>query len=394
MTQTGTLDADVIVVGLGSMGSMAAWRLAKRPGVRVIGIEQFGLGHPHGGFSGESRLFRTAYHEGSGYVPMLLRARELWLELGEAADRSLLLPIGALSIGKADQASLMTVLDSVADHSLPHEVLSGREIAVRWPQHAVDDDHMGVLDLLGGAVRPEAAVLSAIELAERHGASISTGEQVICIDPQGDGTVVVRTDSRTLRATSVVVSAGAWSERLNPELKARTEIYPLLLTWFLPRLESSFDPQNFPAFIRDEPGVHFFGAPSVDGYTVKVSPARMLPPVETMDQMPTSVDPVVLSAVGRAAQRFFPGLYPEPVRYSVHPDAFTTDKVPVIDRSSDGTVVTLAGFSGHGFKFAPIIGEMAADLALTGASDLFDPSFALDAHRAIPSNPSRAREDA
>jgi sarcosine oxidase len=163
-------------------------------------------------------------------------------------------------------------------------------------------------------------------------------------------------------------------------VKARTAIYPLLLTWILPRIEAAFDPDNFPAFIRDEPGVHFFGAPSVDGYTVKVSPARMLPPVDTVEHMPTSVDPAILSEVGRAAQRFFPGLHPEPVRYSLHPDSFTTNKVPVIDLSPDGTVVTLAGFSGHGFKFAPIIGEMAADLALTGTNDLLDPSFALAAH--------------
>jgi len=380
MSGTRTLDADVVVVGLGSMGAMALWRLSRRPGVRILGVDQFGIGHAHGAAAGESRLFRTAYHEGSGYVPMLLRARELWCELGAEARQRLLLEVGTLSIGRAGDPSMSSVLESVHEHSLPHEVVSGTELSERWPQHAVGPDHLGVLDLLGGALRPEAAVVAAVDQAVRRGATVATGEEVVAVTPQGDGTVVVVTDRRELRATAVVVSAGAWSARLDPAVAARTQVWPLLLTWFLPTDPRAFDADKFPTFIRDEPGTHLFGAPSLDGYTVKVSPARILHPVSSVSELPTTVDPDVLSEVGRNARRFFPALHPEPVRYSVHPDAFTPDKVPIVERNSEGNVITLAGFSGHGFKFAPVVGEMAAELALDGSSRYWSPAFGLRAH--------------
>lgn len=390
MTAKERLDADVVVVGLGSMGSMAAWRLARRPGVRVVGIEQYGIGHAHGAFSGESRLFRTAYHEGAGYVPMLLRARELWLELGDAAGQRLLYEVGTLSIGRRGDESLRAVLESIERYGLPHGIFDGRALAARWPQHVVDASHLGIFDALGGALRPEAAVIAAVEQASRHGAEISAGECVVALDRQPDGSVIVHTDRRQLRTAAVVVSAGPWAGNLLPEVKAKTEIYPLLLTWFLPRDFESFEADSFPTFIRDEDGVHFFGAPSVDGYSVKVSPARLLPPVASIEDLPTTVAPEVLSRVGAAAQRFFRGLHPEPIRYSVHPDAFTLDKVPIIDRSPDGAIVTLAGFSGHGFKFAPVIGEMAADLALGGQNEFVDESFALAAHHSVADAPEFA----
>ncbi|RWZ46054.1 N-methyl-L-tryptophan oxidase [Labedella phragmitis] len=374
-------DYDVAVIGLGTMGSMALWRLSQRPGLSVIGVEQYGIGHPYGAFAGESRLFRTAYHEGASYVPMLLRARELWFELEERAGTPVLLPVGTLSIGRPDTAAMRNVLSSVTAHGLPHDVLTTAEARERYPQHALDDDDIAVLDHLGGALRPERAVLEAVGAAVATGAQVASGEEVVDVSPVSTDRVRVETSARSFTARRAIVTAGAWASRLDPEIAARTEVRSVLLTWFAPRASlDAFAAASFPTFIRDRGDVHFFGAPSVDGYTVKVSPGRILPAAAGADQLEWRPDPALLSTIGRNAAWFLPDLHPEPVRYSVHPDLYTETKVPIIDVTHDGRIVTATAFSGHGFKFAPIIGEMAAALALDGGHALYNPGFRAAAH--------------
>ncbi|KAB1663902.1 N-methyl-L-tryptophan oxidase [Pseudoclavibacter sp. CFCC 13611] len=370
--------ADVVVVGLGTVGSMAAWRLAER-GRQVIGLEQFPLMHPFGGFTGESRLFRTAYHEGSMYVPLLLRARELWVELEQLSHRDLLLKVGTLSVGQQGAASISNVIESVRRHDLPHTTFDAEHLRAAYPQMRVHDDEIGVLDYLGGGLRPEAAVFSALEQARSLGAQLCGNTPVRSIEERGDG-VLVQTDDDTYLAEQVIVAGGAWGQKLDPRLTDLVKIYPLILTWFMPQRIQDFAPGAFPTFIRDRDGVHFFGAPALEGYSVKVSPDRSLPPVESVTSMPRTLDSAVLEKLGREAAAFFPSLHPEPVHYSVHPDAFTETKVPIIDRSGSGRVVTFAGLSGHGFKFAPVYGELAAQLTEDDAPALYDERFSVAGH--------------
>lgn len=373
-------DYDIAVIGLGTMGSMALWRASMLPGRSVVGFEQFGPGHAHGSFTGESRLFRTAYHEGAGYVPMLLRARELWLELEKLAVRELFVQAGTLTVGYERDDAVQNVLTSVRRYDLPHEILSSDELVRRFPQHRVAEGTIGVLDRLGGGLRPEVAVLGALEQATANGARVCSHERVVGVERTG-GAVRVTTGGGTLTAGKVIVAAGSWAAMLNPALGAKLAVFPLVLTWFAPRHIGQFVPERFPAFIRDEGDVHFYGAPSLDGYSVKVSPARLLGPVPSVADLPGRLDPAFLSEIGRRAQAFFPDLSPEPVRYSLHHDVFTWNKVPVIDLDESGRVVTLTGFSGHGFKFAPVIGEIAVDLATRGGSGLVDERFRIAAHR-------------
>jgi sarcosine oxidase len=389
-----TPEYDVAVVGLGTMGSMALWHASERRGISAVGVEQYGIGHPFGSFAGESRLFRAAYHEGAAYVPMLERARALWFELESRSGKQVFVPVGTLSIGRPDTEPMRNVLASVRAHALPHEVLTNGEARERYPQHALDDDDIAVLDRLGGALRPERAVLDAVAQAVDNGADVVSGERVLDVSPTGSGAVRIETSRRVVTARRAIITAGAWAGRLDDAVATKTEIRSVLLTWFAPRAAlDDFLPGRFPTFIRDRGDVHFFGAPSLDGYTVKVSPGRMLPAATRPEQLEWRPDPELMSRVGRNAASFLPGLHPEPVRYSVHPDLYTENKVPIIDVSHDGRIVTATGFSGHGFKFAPVIGEMTAALAIDGSYPLYDPMFRVAAHRDAWGESVAARHD-
>jgi sarcosine oxidase len=374
--------ADVAVIGLGTMGSMALWRIARLGGPSVVGVEQYGVAHSHGSFTGESRLFRTAYHEGTRYVPTLLRARELWHELEAESGRRLLLQVGTLSIGHESDTDLGNVLASVREFGLPHEVLRTADLRERYPQHAVGDGAMGVLDVYGGGLRPELSVLSAVEQAQAHGATVLANERVLSVEP-GGGSVTVTTDRRVITAGRVVIAEGSWSRRLSSGFASTLVVQPLPLIWFMPHHLDRFVPERFPAFIRDEGGVHFFGAPSLDGYSVKVTPRRFHDPVADVADVPSVIDAERLRAIGVAAQRFLPDLNPEPVHWGVFHDAFTANHVPIVDIAADGAVLTLAGFSGHGFKLAPAIGEIAAEFATDRVSELIADDYAIAAHPRI-----------
>lgn len=256
------MDADIAIVGLGTMGAMTAWRISERTNLRVIGFEQYGIGHARGAAAGESRLFRTAYHEGSSYVPLLLRSRKLWQELEDISGREIFLPTGTLSIGEPSSAAMSNVRESVLQHDLPHEFLTADELRSRYPQHAVSDTDGGILDKLGGGLRPEVAVASAIERARQNGVEIHEREAVLGIDDGDDNSVTVRTSSGSYRVRHVVVAAGPWAQEIMPSLADSLIVKPIVLTWFMPSCIEQFSPKVFPTFIRDTNDFHVFGAPS------------------------------------------------------------------------------------------------------------------------------------
>nr|WP_255426275.1 N-methyl-L-tryptophan oxidase [Pseudonocardia sp. C8] len=388
------MDAEVAVVGLGTTGSMSAWKLAEA-GVTVLGFEQYGFGHDRGAAAGESRLFRAAYHEGPEYVPLLRRARELWVDLTRSSGRPLFTPTGCLSIGLPDIAPMRNVRRSVDEHDLAHEVLDPDELARRFPQHTPVEGEIGVLDLAGGMLRPELAVLTAIERARAAGARLLARTPVRDIEP-GDGGVTIRTDDRTWRVERVVVTTGPWVRELVPDAPVTAK--PIVLTWFAPADVRDYRPEVFPAFIRDTGDRHLFGCPTMDGVSVKAGVADVWDPLPDPRALTRDLPEPALAPVSDSVRRFLPGLHPDPIRHEVHLDGYTADRtalagpVPGLPR-----VTVLAGFSGHGFKMAPVFGEVAADLALHGGSgfDLtrMDPARfgrgAEPARRAAPVPPAR-----
>lgn len=370
----------VAVVGLGAVGALAAWQLSKREGVRVIGVEQYGPVHSHGSYAGESRVFRTAYHEGAVYVPMLLESRDLWRELETESGRDgLFLEVGCLSIAPEGHGDLHTVLGTIDEFDLPHRVLTADELRTEFPQHAVADDDIGVLDERGGGMRPEAIIRTALDLAADRGAELRFNTPVLGIEEDRDG-VIVRTPQEAIRADRVVIASGSWSTRLDGDLDRLLRLQALGLTWFMPREIGAFSPERFPAFLRDHGPVHFFGAPSLDGWSVKACGNPTWPVYRDVAEVPRHHTRDELVLLGQQAAELMPGLNPEPVRESVHHCAYTPDRTPVVDLSPSGRRVTITGLSGHGFKFTPVLGKWAARLAIDGDASGVDARFSLAAH--------------
>lgn len=373
----------VAVIGLGSVGSMAAWQLSKRDNVRVIGLEQYGRVHSHGSYAGESRVFRTAYHEGGLYVPMLLESRNMWRELEKESGRDVYYEVGTLSIAEEFHPEYQTTLGTVREYDLPHELLDADELRAHFPQHNIHDNDKAVLDLQGGGLRPEVSVMSALEIAERNGADLRFNTPVLGIEEYPDG-VLVRTPQEALKVDRIVVATGSWSARIHPELHDLLRLQILGLTWFMPRTDvTPFLPENFPAFLRDSGPVHVFGAPSFDGYSVKACSNPTWDVVRDVDDVPTSYTREELVRIGQQIQELLPDVNPEPVRQSVHHCAYTPNRLPVVDLSESERIITIAGLSGHGFKFIPALGKFAAELAADSNTASVPAEFSLDSHMKV-----------
>lgn len=368
--------ADVAIVGVGSMGSMAAWQLAAR-GAKVIGFEQFAPGHDRSAHGGESRIFRTAYLEGPDYVPLLQEAQRLWRQLEQETGQQLLTLNGGLMIAPRATAFLRNVTACIERFDLPHELLEPEEATRRYPQHrfgADGEEHVVMLDQQAGYLRPELAVIAAARRAEELGAELHRDVRVEAIEETSHGMHIRASDGRTYEASQVIVTAGPWSARLLADLPVQLEVRRLLLTWFVPRtpeLSSLFTPERFPIFIREDGAEAFWGIPMIDGFSVKVSAHRAFGRVADPDALYRSTSAEEVAGIRAAVARCLPDLVPDPVRIGVYQDAFAPDDHFIVGRHPNHPkVIVLCGFSGHGFKMASAMGRVASDLALDGGTEL------------------------
>src|SRR5690349_1723950 len=293
---------------------MALWQLA-RAGVDAIGFEQLAPGHDQSAAGGESRIFRTAYLEGPQYVPLLVRARELWRELEEETGFDLLTLNGGLMIGHRDAGSMGNVLASARDFDLPHRVLDAAEMRRAFPQHAVADDEIAFLDEWAGVLRPEFAVMAAARAAVARGARLETRTRVAGLEPDDDGVTVVTADGRRTRVQQAVVTTGPWTARFAPTLAAHVTPQKLVQTWYRPEQDvAAYLPDAFPTFIRDTEGAQVYGIPALDGGSVKVAPHASYAALEDADDLDRNVDVGELDPINAAVGRYLPGLVPTPVR--------------------------------------------------------------------------------
>jgi sarcosine oxidase len=368
-------DVDVIVVGLGSMGSQALWRLSRR-GVRVAGFDRFRPPHRLGSHHGGSRIIRTAYYEAPDYVPLARRSFELWRELAAESGRDLLTLTGGLHIGPPDSPEFAGALLSAQQHGLEHEVLDAEAMCLRFPQHSLAEGERALLERDAGFVRPEACISAALQLAAALGAGVHLDTQVTAIEASGDG-VTVDAGRRRWRARRAIVAAGAWNSALAvPGLELPFRVVRQSQAWFRALQPELFDTSVAPVFVRNighgrQPGTDFaYGFPSLDGETVKVGVAEDHGTVDpdSVDRTPLAADSTAVSAFVR---RTMPGLDPEPVSVAICLQEFSPDHHFVVGPlPAAPAIVALMGFSGHGFKFASAIGEAAADFALDDGTDL------------------------
>lgn len=358
------MDAEVGIIGVGTMGSMALWQLARK-GISVIGFEQFGIGHDRSAAGGETRIFRTVYKEGASYVPMLQRAYNLWRELEYESGSQLLTLTDGLVIGDPDLPSMNNALQSIERYDLDHEILSFTKANKRYPQHRLASNEIIVVDRMAGYLRPQYAIVLAVERAKELGAIVQTHSHVEKIESYSDG-IRILANGTEYKVGKLLVTAGPWINEVIHQFDKQIEIRRLINTWFFAKNMESYTEKNFPVFTRESCGLSYYGVPSVDGNMVKIGLAsRPEDAINAPDQLDRNIEAKDLSLITQTVQDHLPGLFHDPGRVSVYMESYTTDNHPIVGRlPNHKNIFVLGGFSGHGFKLAPIIGHIGASLLL------------------------------
>ncbi|GLB61825.1 N-methyl-L-tryptophan oxidase [Cytobacillus sp. NCCP-133] len=363
------MDAEIGIIGLGTMGSMAMWHLAKS-GASVIGFEQFGIGHDRSAAGGESRIFRTAYKEGSNYVPLLKDAYKLWRVLEEESGNPLLTLTNGLIIGHPETAEMKKVYKSIREYDLDHEILSRDEAGKRYPQHRLQPDELMIVDKLSGYLRPQLSIVSAVQRARDLGAEIHSHTAVDHIKSERDG-VSIYAGGKAYKVGKVLITAGPWAVNFMKELGDFMDVRRLVNAWFLQKKAESFNDKNFPVFTRESKGFYYYGFPSVDGNMVKIGMfTTEKSRISSPDSLDRAVDLQELAAFTEIIEKDLPDLYSDPSRVNSYMEIYTADRHPIVGASPwEDNMIYLTGFSGHGFKLAPVMGKIGADLALYGKTE-------------------------
>ena len=363
---------DAIVIGIGGMGSAALYHLAKR-GWKALGIEQFAVPHEMGSSHGLTRIIRLAYYEDPSYVPLLRRAYELWDQLEVESGQKLFYQTGSIDMGPEDSDVFAGSLQSCLEHGLEYEVLNSRQLSERFPGYRLPGETMAVYQPQGGLLVPEGCISAYARLAQKHGACLHTGERVTGWEVLNDGRLSVRTDRGQYSADKLVVCGGAWAYKLLPELQGKAVPERQVLIWLRAKQPALFAPDRFPVWNALVDEGRYYGFPEFNptGTTPGMKFGRWHHREETCD--PDVVDrdtyPEDEALLRQFAERYFPAGAGETLRMSACMFTNTLDEHWVLDTLPGLPQVSMAaGFSGHGFKMASVIGEIMADLAQNGST--------------------------
>lgn len=358
--------ADVIVLGLGTAGSSTCMALAQR-GFSVIGVDAFTPPHRRGSHHGRSRSVRRAYMEGTSYVPMAMKAWELWRRLEKDTGQELMITTGNLTIGPEDCPAVNGFMNSARACDIPHALLTGAEASVKWPELAIPDSFVAGLELNAGIVFPEKAISAFLSQAEKAGATLLFDQPVTGWTDTGKG-IRVHTSRGTLGAGKLLISSGAWTRSLTGHLGLDLIPVRVPVHWFDVNPVTDYMPDKFP--------VNFWQVPSLDGHGfhefyslpvtepgggVKMAFHNGLLPCDP-DDLINVPDIVELSNMSRMVKRYLPGLAHRPVTSEVCMYTMTPDKHFCLGLLPGSGNIAVAAFAGHGFKFAPVIGEILADV--------------------------------
>lgn len=357
---------DVIVLGLGGMGSATAYHLARR-GRRVLGLDRFSPAHDQGSSHGRSRIIREAYWEHPSYVPLVWRAYELWADLEAAHGRQLLQTTGGIVIGPPDSDLVRGALDSARTHRLKHEVLDPPAIRRRFPVFAPGDEMIGVFEPRAGVLFVEECVLAHLQAASRAGAELHHDEPALEWTATTQG-VEVRTLRSRYQAGHLVIAAGPWAPTALADLALPLVIERQVVAWFRPvALAEAFDASRCPVHIWRVGGRFYYGIPQLGDGLVKIAEHALEHPT-TADTIRREIAAGEIEALRREfVARYMPAANGEVMAsgtcmYTMSPDThFIIDIHP-----RHPNVIIATGFSGHGYKFAPVIGEILADLTVEG----------------------------
>ena len=363
---------DAIVLGLGGMGSAVAAHAAAR-GMRVLGLEQFDPAHALGSSHGATRIIRQAYFESPAYVPLLRRAYDLWDALAERTRTTLRVQTGGLFVGRPQTPIVAGTIASARQWELAHEVYDAHELRERWPMLTPLPDEIGVFEAVAGAVFPEAAVRAHLDVAAAEGAELRFRTPVRGWDAGDDGVRVTLADRTHVEGKRLAICAGPWFAKIAPDVGLPLTIERNVQFWFAPRDPAAMQPSALPIYGVERPGARmFYGFPDFgDGAKVAHHGSGVTADPDALDR---TVRDDEIAAVRAALDAFVPAANGAFLRAAVCMYSNTPDEHFAIGaHPRSPRVVVAGGFSGHGYKFTPVVGELVAALL---AQDR--PRFALD----------------
>jgi sarcosine oxidase len=378
---------DIAVIGLGVTGSAAVAALARR-GLRVVGIDRFAPGHDRGSSQGATRVIRLGYFEHPSYVPLVRAAYPLWRALEALSGAPLMTITGILEMGTPDGELVAGTLKAARQHGLPHEVLEAAGVMKRFPAFRLPGGFIGVFQPDGGVLRAEPAVAAFQAVARAAGADLRFSERVTGVFPGSDG-LRVTTERGAILAGGAVIAAGPWLPALLPRVQARYLQPPHLMpplrvtrqvvAWFAPAHRAPlFRTPHFPVFLLQNRDGIFYGFPA-DEVGVKIAKHHHFDETVDPDACDRTVSAADEAAIRRAVRDHVPDAggplaAAQTCLYTMTPDGdFIVDRLPGCPR-----ITVASPCSGHGFKFAPVIGEIIADLATAGRTDHDISRFSLE----------------
>lgn len=356
---------DAIVIGVGGMGSATLYHLARR-GWKVLGLEQYDVPHEMGSSHGYSRMIRYTLQEHPSYVPLVRRAYELWHQLENASRERLLITTGSIRAGHAESDYFQGAVAACEEHNIPYEVLTGTETSRRFPGYRLDQEIAAVYQADGGFLLPERCIVNHANAALEAGAEIHGREQVLDWQPSGEG-VEVRTSRGNYRAARLVLTAGAWASKIIPSLSEIAVAERQVLGWFQPERPDLFRTDTFPVFGMYVEEGRFYGFPVYGVPGFKVGRSHHLHQTVDPDQIDREIYHEDEAVLRNFVERYFPAAAGPALSLKTCMFTNSPDGHFIIDLHPEFPQVSLAsGFSGHGFKFASVIGEIMADLSMFG----------------------------
>jgi len=379
---------DVIVVGVGGMGSATAFQLARR-GQRVLGLERFDIPHSMGSSHGISRIIRLPYYEHSDYVPLLKRAFVLWREIETLSGQELLVITGSIDAGREDGELFGGALASARLHGLPHEVLTGAEVNARYPGYNLPSTLRAVFQPQGGLLASERAIVAHVNAAMSFGAEIHARERVLGWDahPGGEG-VVVTTDRGRYEAERLILTAGAWIGELASIVRRLAIAERQVLAWLHPKRPEWFTRERFPVFNIDVEEGRYYGFPIYEVPGFKFGRYHHRGENCAPDLLRREADQADEALLRQFADRYFPQGNGPTMALRACMFTNTPDEHFIIDHHpAHKQVVVASPCSGHGYKFCSVIGEILADLATGDGSTEHDIGFLRLARPALSAAP-------
>ena len=373
----GTPHYDTIVIGVGGMGSAAVYHLARR-GRKVLGIDQFDIPNDQGSSHGVTRVIRLSYHEDPSYVPLVMRAFKLWRELQHEVGEQLVHVNGSVHSGPPGSRMFEGSLHSCQEHGLDHEVLNGAEVNKRFPGYRLPTGHLAVYQKDGGFLVAERCIVAHVTVAQTLGAEVHGREKVLEWESVG-GKIKVVTDRRVYETETLIITAGAWAGNQAGYLASLAVPERQVLGWFQPKRPRLFTPEAFPVFGMHAEEGRYYGFPvfGIPGFKVgKFHHFGERTEADLLDRECYQADEDVLRAF---TERYFPDAAGPTMSLKVCMFTNSPDENFIIGQHPDNAQVAIAaGFSGHGFKFCTVVGEILADLTEQGATpydiEMFDPA--------------------